>query len=143
MTGTVGQACDGAPSQVVRDQIRTSTTQTPAVMAPPWARISCCNRPDRGAADRGDRDLDGPDDHACRSDRGHSRRPLQARRDPIQIAGGFAGIAGMDLLLVQPLLAGGYLAGPDARRGAPTHVNGDRIPGRRARRIGPGRQRDR
>jgi hypothetical protein len=56
MTGTVGQACDGAPPQVVRNQIRTSTTQTPAVMAPPWARISCCNRPDRGAADRGDRD---------------------------------------------------------------------------------------
>lgn len=47
--------------------------------------------------------------------------PLLAWRDPIYVAGGFAGIAGMALLLVQPLLAGGYLPGLHARRGRRMH----------------------
>ena len=42
--------------------------------------------------------------------------PLLAWRDPIYIAAGFAGVAGMALLLVQPLLIGGYLPGPSAYR---------------------------
>ena len=44
--------------------------------------------------------------------------PLLAWRRPIYILGGFAGIIGMNLLLVQPLLAAGYLPlpRPHARR---------------------------
>lgn len=37
--------------------------------------------------------------------------PLLAWRDPIYIAAGFAGVVGLALLLVQPMLAGGYLPG--------------------------------
>ncbi len=37
--------------------------------------------------------------------------PLLAWRDPIYIMAGFAGIIGMALMLVQPLLAAGYLPG--------------------------------
>ena len=37
--------------------------------------------------------------------------PLLAWRDPIYIAAGFAGIVALGLLLVQPLLIGGYLPG--------------------------------
>ena len=45
--------------------------------------------------------------------------PLLAWRDPVYIAAGFAGIVGLALLLVQPLLIGGYLPGPPAAgRGA-------------------------
>jgi len=42
--------------------------------------------------------------------------PLLAWRDPIYIAASFAGVVALGLLLVQPLLAGGYLPGPPARR---------------------------
>ncbi|GFE63475.1 ferric reductase-like transmembrane domain-containing protein [Litoreibacter roseus] len=45
--------------------------------------------------------------------------PLLAWRDPIYILAGFAGIVGMALLLVQPLLIGGLLpglSGPPGRR---------------------------
>ena len=35
--------------------------------------------------------------------------PLLAWRDPVYIAAGFAGVVAMALLLLQPLLAGGYL----------------------------------
>ena len=42
-------------------------------------------------------------------------------RGPIYILGGFAGIIGLGLLLVQPLLAGGYLPGPSAYRGRRAH----------------------
>ena len=37
--------------------------------------------------------------------------PLLAWRDPIYIAAGFAGVVGLALMLVQPLLIGGYLTG--------------------------------
>ncbi|MEX0346546.1 MAG: ferric reductase-like transmembrane domain-containing protein [Rhizobiaceae bacterium] len=37
--------------------------------------------------------------------------PLLAWRDPVYITGGFAGVAAMALLLLQPLLAGGSLPG--------------------------------
>ncbi len=47
--------------------------------------------------------------------------PLLAWRDPVYIAAGFAGVAAMALLLVQPLLAGGYLPGLLARRGRRVH----------------------
>jgi predicted ferric reductase len=47
--------------------------------------------------------------------------PLLAWRDPIYIAGGFAGVIAMALLLLQPLLAGGYLPGLPARRGRRLH----------------------
>ena len=40
-----------------------------------------------------------------------ARSPLLAWRDPIYITGGFAGIVGLAILLVQPLLAGGHLPG--------------------------------
>jgi len=45
--------------------------------------------------------------------------PLLAWRDPIYITAGFAGVVGLGLMLVQPLLIGGYLPGlpgPRARR---------------------------
>ena len=44
--------------------------------------------------------------------------PLLAWRDPVYITAGFAGVAGLALLLVQPMLIGGYLPGlpADQRR---------------------------
>ncbi|WP_193171815.1 ferric reductase-like transmembrane domain-containing protein [Nisaea nitritireducens] len=47
--------------------------------------------------------------------------PLLAWRDPIYIAAGFAGIVAMILLLVQPLLIGGYLPGLPGQRGRRVH----------------------
>lgn len=47
--------------------------------------------------------------------------PLHAWRDPIYITAGFAGIVAMVILLVQPLLAGGYLPGLAAPRGRRIH----------------------
>ena len=48
--------------------------------------------------------------------------PLLEWRDPIYIAAGFAGVAAMALILVQPLLAGGYLPGLPARIGRRVHL---------------------
>jgi predicted ferric reductase len=42
-------------------------------------------------------------------------------RGPIYIAAGFAGIIALGLLLVQPLLIGGYLPGPSAYRARRAH----------------------
>lgn len=42
--------------------------------------------------------------------------PLLAWRDPVYIAAGFAGVVAMALMLVQPLLVGGYLPGLSASR---------------------------
>lgn len=47
--------------------------------------------------------------------------PLLAWREPIYIIAGFAGIAGLALLLVQPLLAGGYLPGLPGQSGRRMH----------------------
>jgi hypothetical protein len=47
--------------------------------------------------------------------------PLLAWRDPIYIAAGFAGVVGLALLLIQPLLAGGYLPGLRMRLGRRLH----------------------
>ena len=47
--------------------------------------------------------------------------PLLAWRDPVYIAAGFAGIVAMGLLLVQPLLAAGFLPGLAALRGRRVH----------------------
>lgn len=47
--------------------------------------------------------------------------PLLAWRDPVYIAAGFSGVTAMALLLLQPLLAGGYLPGLPARRGRRLH----------------------
>lgn len=47
--------------------------------------------------------------------------PLLAWRDPIYIAAGIAGVIAMGVLLIQPLLAGGYLPGLTARRGRDIH----------------------
>lgn len=47
--------------------------------------------------------------------------PLLAWREPIYIAAGFAGIVALGLLLVQPLLIGGYLPGLPAPRGRRVH----------------------
>lgn len=47
--------------------------------------------------------------------------PLLAWRDPIYIAAGFAGVVALALLLLQPLLAGGYLPGLPPRRGRQLH----------------------
>ena len=47
--------------------------------------------------------------------------PLLAWRDPVYIAGGFAGIAAMALLLLQPLLAAGDLPGLSGPRGRRVH----------------------
>jgi len=47
--------------------------------------------------------------------------PLLAWRDPVYSASGFAGVLAMTLLLVQPLLVGGYLPGVRKLRGRITH----------------------
>jgi predicted ferric reductase len=47
--------------------------------------------------------------------------PLLAWRGPLYIAAGFAGILALGLMLVQPLLAGGYLAGLSGFRGRRVH----------------------
>lgn len=47
--------------------------------------------------------------------------PLLAWRDPVYIVAGFAGVSAMALLLVQPLLAAGYLPGLPAVRGRCVH----------------------
>uniref|UniRef100_UPI00315A30EE ferric reductase-like transmembrane domain-containing protein n=1 Tax=Leisingera sp. ANG-M1 TaxID=1577895 RepID=UPI00315A30EE len=47
--------------------------------------------------------------------------PLLAWRHTVYIAAGFAGVIAMALLLVQPLLAGGYLPGLSVRRGRNVH----------------------
>jgi len=47
--------------------------------------------------------------------------PLLEWRGPVYILAGFAGIVGLGLLLVQPLLAGGYLPGLSAYRGRRAH----------------------
>ncbi|MBV0912183.1 ferric reductase [Rhodobacteraceae bacterium ASV31] len=47
--------------------------------------------------------------------------PLLAWRGPVYIAAGFAGVVAMALLLLQPLLAGGYLPGLRARGGRGVH----------------------
>jgi hypothetical protein len=48
--------------------------------------------------------------------------PLLAWREPIYIAGGLAGVVALGLLLLQPLLAGGYLPGITPRLGRRLHV---------------------
>ncbi len=48
--------------------------------------------------------------------------PLLAWHEPVYIVAGFAGVAAMALLLLQPLLAGGYLPGLPARRGRRVHA---------------------
>lgn len=47
--------------------------------------------------------------------------PQLAWRHPAYVAGGFAGIIGLALILVQPLLAGGILPGLSPRRGRALH----------------------
>ncbi len=47
--------------------------------------------------------------------------PLHAYRSPIYIVAGFAGILGLGLMLVQPLLIGGYLPGLSGYRGRRVH----------------------
>ena len=47
--------------------------------------------------------------------------PQLAWRDPVYIAAGFSGVIAMGLLLLQPLLAGGYLPGLPMRRGRRLH----------------------
>jgi predicted ferric reductase len=47
--------------------------------------------------------------------------PLLAWRDPVYIAAGFAGIVALGLLLVQPVLIGGYLPRLPAHRGRRAH----------------------
>lgn len=47
--------------------------------------------------------------------------PLLQWRDPVYIVAGFAGVIGMALLLVQPLLVGGYLPGLAGMRGRGLH----------------------
>jgi predicted ferric reductase len=47
--------------------------------------------------------------------------PLLAWRDPVYIAAGLAGVVGMALMLIQPLLAGGYLPGLPGPRGRRVH----------------------
>ena len=47
--------------------------------------------------------------------------PLLAWRAPLYIAAGFAGIVGLALLLIQPLLIGGYLPGPSPSRARRLH----------------------
>jgi predicted ferric reductase len=48
--------------------------------------------------------------------------PLLAWRDPVYIASGLAGVIALSLLLIQPLLAAGYLPGLPARPGRRVHA---------------------
>ena len=48
--------------------------------------------------------------------------PLLAWRDPIYIVAGFAGIIALALLLIQPLLAGGYLPNLNLRQSRKLHA---------------------
>jgi len=48
--------------------------------------------------------------------------PLLAWRDPVYITAGFAGIVGLWLLLVQPVLMGGYLPGLRGYQGRRLHL---------------------
>jgi len=48
--------------------------------------------------------------------------PLLAWRDPFYIAAGFAGVIALGLMLIQPLLIGGYLPGLSAHRGRRVHI---------------------
>lgn len=48
--------------------------------------------------------------------------PLLAYRDPVYVVAGFAGIAGLAVMLVQPLLAAGALPGVGARAGRRVHA---------------------
>jgi predicted ferric reductase len=47
--------------------------------------------------------------------------PLMQWREPVYIVAGFAGVAGMALILLQPLLVGGYLPGFPQKRGRGLH----------------------
>jgi predicted ferric reductase len=47
--------------------------------------------------------------------------PLLAWRGPVYILAGFAGIIALEIVLVQPLLVGGYLPGLQGYRGRRTH----------------------
>jgi hypothetical protein len=47
--------------------------------------------------------------------------PLHQWRDALYIAAGFAGIVALGLMLVQPLMIGGYLPGPSPHRRRRTH----------------------
>ena len=47
--------------------------------------------------------------------------PQFSWRDPVYIVAGFAGIIALGLVLVQPLLIGGYLPGPSAYRARRAH----------------------
>ena len=47
--------------------------------------------------------------------------PLHAWRSPVYIAGGFAGVIALGLMLVQPMLIGGYLPVPSAYRARRAH----------------------
>ncbi|QIE42128.1 ferric reductase [Rhodobacteraceae bacterium SC52] len=51
-----------------------------------------------------------------------AQSPLLEWRAPIYIAAGFAGIISMALMLIQPLLAGGYLPGLPPRTGRRVHA---------------------
>jgi hypothetical protein len=48
--------------------------------------------------------------------------PVLEWRGPVYILAGFAGIIALGLLLVQPLLIGGYLPGPSPYRGRRAHL---------------------
>jgi predicted ferric reductase len=48
--------------------------------------------------------------------------PLLEWRGPVYILGGFAGIIALSILLVQPLLIGGYLPGPSPYRRRRAHL---------------------
>ncbi|MFU8865897.1 MAG: ferric reductase-like transmembrane domain-containing protein [Rhodobacterales bacterium] len=47
--------------------------------------------------------------------------PLLQWREPVYIVAAFAGVVGMSLILLQPLLAGGYLPGLGTQRGRRLH----------------------
>ncbi|WP_417211462.1 ferric reductase-like transmembrane domain-containing protein [Antarctobacter sp.] len=50
-----------------------------------------------------------------------AQSPLLAWRHPVYIVAGFAGVLGLGLILLQPLLAGGKLPGLPLRRGRQVH----------------------
>ena len=50
--------------------------------------------------------------------------PLLAWRDAVYILAGFAGIIALGLMLVQPLLIGGYLPGLSGRIVGGVHITG-------------------
>ena len=81
----------------------------------------CFSRPDRVGSATRDPGLGRPGAAVAIPIGVAATSPLLAWRDPVYIAACLAGVVAMALVLVQPLLAGGYLPGLTLSRGRRVH----------------------